>query len=116
MRLLGPRTTAMHWQVHKTGRRHFRRCQELGRGVPVAVALGGDPACIYAASAPMPDGVDEYLLAGFLRRRPVRLVPARTVDLEVPADADFVLEGWVDPAAPLVDEGPFGDHTGFYTP
>jgi len=116
MQVLGPRTTAMHWQVHKTGHRHYRRYRELGEKVPVAVALGGDPACIYAASAPMPDGVDEYLLAGFLRKKPVRLVAAKTVDLEVPADADVVLEGWVDPNEPLVDEGPFGDHTGFYTP
>lgn len=116
MQLLGPRTTAMHWQVHKTGRRHFRRYQELGQKVPVAVALGGDPACAYAATAPLPDGVDEYLFAGFLRRRPVRLVKGVTVDLDVPADADIVLEGYVDPREPLVDEGPFGDHTGFYTP
>ncbi len=113
---LDRRTTAMHWQVHKTGHRHYRRHRELGRRIPVAVALGGDPAEIYSASAPVPDGVDEYLLAGFLRRRPVDLVRCQTHDLEVPADADFVLEGYVDPAEPLVDEGPFGDHTGFYTP
>ncbi|MBI4509217.1 MAG: menaquinone biosynthesis decarboxylase [Deltaproteobacteria bacterium] len=116
MQLLGKNTTAMHWQVHKTGHRHYRRYKELKRRIPVAVALGGDPALIYAATAPMPDGVDEYLLAGFLRRRPVKLVRCKTNDLEVPADADFVLEGYVDPEEPLVDEGPFGDHTGYYTP
>src|SRR5205807_10153951 len=83
--------------------------------VPVAVVLGGDPALTYAATAPLPDGVDELLLAGFLRRRAVELVPCKTQPIEVPADADFVLEGYVDPTEPLIDEGPFGDHTGFYT-
>jgi 4-hydroxy-3-polyprenylbenzoate decarboxylase len=116
MQLLDGQTTAMHWQAHKTGMRHFQKARERGERVPVAVALGGDPAVTYAATAPLPDGVDELLLAGFLRRRAVEVVPCRTIDLEVPADADFVLEGWVDPREPLVDEGPFGDHTGFYTP
>jgi 4-hydroxy-3-polyprenylbenzoate decarboxylase len=110
-------TTAMHWQIHKTGARHFRRARELGLGrLEVAVSLGGDPALTYAATAPLPDGVDEWSFAGFLRKSPVRTVSCKTVDLEVPADADFVLEGYVDPAEPLFDEGPFGDHTGYYTP
>jgi 4-hydroxy-3-polyprenylbenzoate decarboxylase len=110
-------TTAMHWQVHKTGARHFRRAKELGlRRLDVAVALGGDPALTYAATAPLPDGIDEWLFAGFLRRAAVRTVKCKTVDLEVPADSDFVLEGYVDPSEPLFDEGPFGDHTGYYTP
>ncbi len=110
-------TTAMHWQVHKTGARHFRRAKELGlRRLEVAVALGGDPALTYAATAPLPDGINEWMLAGFLRKSAVRTVACRTVDLEVPADADFVLEGYVDPQEELFDEGPFGDHTGYYTP
>ncbi len=110
-------TTAMHWQIHKTGARHFRRARELGRRrLEVAVALGGDPALTYAATAPLPDGIDEWMLTGFLRKSAVKTVPCRTVDIEVPADADFVLEGYVDPQEPLFDEGPFGDHTGYYTP
>jgi 4-hydroxy-3-polyprenylbenzoate decarboxylase len=116
MQLLDKRTTAMHWQAHKTGMRHFMKAKERGQRVPVAVALGGDPAITYSATAPLPDGVDELLLAGFLRRRAVEMVPAKTQPLDVPADADFILEGYVDPQEALVDEGPFGDHTGFYTP
>ena len=116
MQLVDKKTTAMHWQAHKTGMRHFHKYKERGQKVPVAVVLGGDPALTYAATAPLPDGVDELLLAGFLRRRAVELVPCKTQPIEVPADADFVLEGYVDPTEPLIDEGPFGDHTGFYTP
>jgi 4-hydroxy-3-polyprenylbenzoate decarboxylase len=117
MQRIDRRTTAMHWQVHKTGARHFRRAKELGmKRLDVAVALGGDPVLTYAATAPLPDGIDEWMLAGFLRGRAVRTVRCKTVDLEVPADADFVLEGYVDPSEPLFDEGPFGDHTGYYTP
>ncbi len=109
-------TTAMHWQVHKTGARHFRRAKELGKRLEVAVAFGGDPALTYAATAPLPDGIDEWMFAGFLRGRSVEHVRCRTVDLEVPACADLVLEGYVDPSESLYDEGPFGDHTGYYTP
>ena len=116
MQLLGPRTTGMHWQAHKTGMRHFHKAKERGQKVPVAVVLGGDPAITYSATAPLPDGVDELALAGFLRRRAVELVPCKTIEMDVPADADFVLEGYVDPAEPLITEGPFGDHTGYYTP
>ncbi|WP_457637817.1 menaquinone biosynthesis decarboxylase [Oceanithermus sp.] len=118
MQVFGPRTTAMHWQLYKTGRKHFEKARALGRKLEVAVALGGDPVLAYAATAPLPElpGLYEYHLAGFLRGRPVELVKARTVDLWVPAEAEFVLEGYVDPAEPLVTEGPFGDHTGFYTP
>jgi 4-hydroxy-3-polyprenylbenzoate decarboxylase len=116
MQLLDAKSTAMHWQIHKTGARHFRRAKELGKRLEVAVALGGDPALTYAATAPLPDGIDEWMFAGWLRKKAVATVRCKTVDLDVPADADFVLEGYVDPSEPLVDEGPFGDHTGYYTP
>jgi 4-hydroxy-3-polyprenylbenzoate decarboxylase len=120
MQIFDDRTTGMHWHVHKTGARHYeawRRGSETGgtTRMPVSVCLGGDPAYTYAATAPMPEGMDEYLLAGFLRRRPVRLVRCVTNELWVPADCDFVLEGWVDVSEPLRTEGPFGDHTGFYS-
>jgi len=116
MQVYGPRETGMHWQLHKTGRRHMRRYKELGIArMPVAVALGGDPVLPYAATAPLPDGIDEFLFAGFLRRKPVEMVQCKTVDLEVPASADFVLEGYVDVNEPLRREGPFGDHTGYYS-
>lgn len=116
MQRIDRRTTAMHWQIHKTGARHFRRAKELGKRLEVAVAFGGDPALTYAATAPLPDGIDEWMFAGFLRGKPVEHVRCKTVDLEVPADADFVLEGYVDPSEDLFAEGPFGDHTGYYTP
>jgi 4-hydroxy-3-polyprenylbenzoate decarboxylase len=116
MQRIDRKTTAMHWQIHKTGARHFRRAKELGKRLEVAVALGGDPALTYAATAPLPDGIDEWMFAGFLRGKSVEHVKGRTVDLEVPACADFVLEGYVDPSEELFDEGPFGDHTGYYTP
>ena len=117
MQRLDRHSTAMHWQIHKTGARHFRRAKGLGLcRLDVAVALGGDPALTYAATAPLPDGIDEWMFAGFLRKRAVSTIKCKTVELEVPADADFVLEGYVDPQEELVDEGPFGDHTGYYTP
>lgn len=116
MQRIDRKTTAMHWQIHKTGARHFRRAKELGKKLEVAVAFGGDPALTYAATAPLPDGIDEWMFAGFLRGKSVEHVKCKTVDLEVPADADFVLEGYVDPSEEMFDEGPFGDHTGYYTP
>ena len=115
MQVFSERSTGMHWHVHKTGERHYRAYRRLGRRMPVAVCLGGDPAYAYAATAPMPDDLDEYLLAGFLRGRPVELVRCLTCDLRVPADCDFVIEGYVDPAEEKAVEGPFGDHTGFYS-
>ena len=115
MQVFDDRTTGMHWHVHKTGARHYDAYKRLGRRMPVSVALGGDPAYTYAATAPMPDNMDEYLLAGFLRRRPVKLVKCVTNDIYVPADCDFVIEGYVDPAEEKAVEGPFGDHTGFYS-
>ncbi|MCX7741473.1 MAG: menaquinone biosynthesis decarboxylase [Meiothermus sp.] len=118
MQVLDRRSTAMHWQLHKVGRRHYEKAKRLGRRLEVAVALGGDPILTYAATAPVPPipGVNEFNLAGFLRGKPVELTRGVTVDLPVPAEAEFVLEGYVDPAEDLVLEGPFGDHTGFYTP
>jgi 4-hydroxy-3-polyprenylbenzoate decarboxylase len=115
IQLLGPRKLAMHWQLHKTATAHYRAYQKRRERMPVAIALGGDPALTYCASAPLPPGIDEYLFAGFLRKEGVTLVKGLTVDLEYPAEADLVIEGWVDTAAPLVREGPFGDHTGYYS-
>jgi 4-hydroxy-3-polyprenylbenzoate decarboxylase len=115
MQVFDRRTTGMHWHPHKVGAEHYRGYERLARRMPVAVALGCDPATIYAATAPLPEGFDELLLAGFLRRRPVETVRCRSVDLEVPADAEFVLEGYVDPGERR-QEGPFGDHTGYYSP
>ncbi|MBN2288394.1 MAG: menaquinone biosynthesis decarboxylase [Candidatus Glassbacteria bacterium] len=108
-------TTGMHWHLHKDGARHFEQARRLGTRLEAAVALGGDPALAYAASAPLPETVEEYLFAGFLRRAPVELTPALTVDLEVPAAAEIVLEGYLDPGESLRREGPFGDHTGYYS-
>jgi len=115
MQVYDSESTGMHWQVHKVGARHGKRYYERGERMPVAVTLGGDPAYTFAATAPLPDGLDEILFAGFIRKKPVPLVPCETVPLEVPADVDFVLEGYVQPGE-LRAEGPFGDHTGFYTP
>ncbi|MBX6333197.1 MAG: menaquinone biosynthesis decarboxylase [Gemmatimonadaceae bacterium] len=115
VQVLGPRTVAMHWQRHKVGAAHWREMAERGETMPVCIAVGADPASVYAASAPLPPTVDEFLFAGFLRGVPVTLTKALTCDLEVPADAEFVLEGYIDPREPLVTEGPFGDHTGFYS-
>lgn len=115
MQVLSPDSTGMHWHLHKTGARHYNDYKARGQKMPVVVTLGGDPAYTYAATAPLPDNVDEYMLAGFLRRKKVELVKCLTCDLEVPADADFVIEGYVDPAEELVWEGPFGDHTGYYS-
>ena len=111
----GKTTLAMHWQRHKVGAAHWREMAERGERMPVCIALGADPPSMYSASAPLPPTVDEFLFAGFLRDKPVSLARAVTCDLEVPAEADFVLEGYIDPAEPLVTEGPFGDHTGFYS-
>lgn len=105
----------MHWHRHKTGARHFNEYKKLGKQMPIALALGGDPVYTYAATAPLPDNIDEYLLAGFLRNKRVRLVKGITVDIEVPYDADIVIEGYVDPSDDFAWEGPFGDHTGFYS-
>jgi len=108
-------TTGMHWQLQKVAARHGRRYYETGERMPVSIFLGGDPVFTFCATAPLPDGLDEFLLAGYLRKKSVELVKCVTNDLEVPADADFVIEGFVDPKEPLRTEGPFGDHTGYYS-
>ena len=112
MQVLDRNTTAMHWQIHKDGRADYLLAD--GR-LDVAVAIGLDPVTAYTASAPLPKHVDELMLAGFLRGEPVELVQAKTVDLEVPANAEIVLEGYITKDE-LTNEGPFGDHTGYYTP
>lgn len=115
MQVFDRNTTGMHWHVHKDGSHFYQEYVRAGQRMPVAVAVGADPATVYAATAPLPRNVDELMLAGFIRGRSVSLVKALTVDLEVPAEAEFILEGYVDPGE-LRREGPFGDHTGYYSP
>lgn len=116
MQVFGPTLTGMHWHRHKVSAKHFNEYKKLGKKMPVAVALGGDPVYAYSATAPLPENVDEYMLAGFLRRKKVELVKCITQpDIEVPADADFIIEGYVDPQGDMIWEGPFGDHTGYYS-
>ncbi len=116
MQVFGPTLTGMHWHKHKVSAKHFAAYKKAGKRMPVAVALGGDPVYAYSATAPLPENVDEYMLAGFLRRKKVELVKCITQpDIEVPADADFIIEGYVDPNDELIWEGPFGDHTGYYS-
>jgi 4-hydroxy-3-polyprenylbenzoate decarboxylase len=115
MQVYDARSTGMHWQLQKVGARHCSRYAQRGERMPVAVFLGGDPVFPFCATAPLPDGLDEFLLAGYLRKKSVELVKCETNDLEIPAEADIVLEGYVDPHEPLREEGPFGDHTGYYT-
>jgi 4-hydroxy-3-polyprenylbenzoate decarboxylase len=115
MQIFDRRTTGMHWHLHKVGARHFQHQKGQAKRLDLAVCLGGDPAMIYAATAPLPDQIDEILFTGFLRKKGVELTKAVTVDVEVPANSDIVIEGYVDPAEPPRREGPFGDHTGFYS-
>jgi 4-hydroxy-3-polyprenylbenzoate decarboxylase len=116
MQVFGPRLTGMHWHKHKVSAKHFNEYKKLNKRMPVAVALGGDPVYAYAATAPLPENVDEYMLAGFLRKKKVELVKCISQpEVEVPADADFIIEGYVDPNDELIWEGPFGDHTGYYS-
>jgi 4-hydroxy-3-polyprenylbenzoate decarboxylase len=114
MQVFDGRTTGMHWQRHKGGAQHHRVAERLGQRLEVAVALSPEPVLTYAATAPMPEGLDELILAGFLARRRIEMVRCVTVDLEVPASAHIVLEGYVEPGERR-REGPFGDHTGFYS-
>jgi len=114
LQVLGPNRTAVHWQMHHDGARNWRKYASRGKPMPVAVVFGGQPVLTYAASAPLPPGLSELLFAGLLNGEGIELVPCRTVPLEVPANAEIVLEGWVRPGE-TVAEGPFGDHTGFYS-
>jgi len=114
MQVFDKKTTAMHWQVHKTGAKHYRKYEALGKRMEVAVVIGADPSLPYAASAPLPDKMDELLLAGFLRKKAVDLVKCETINVDVPANAEIVIEGYVDPKERR-REGPFGDHTGYYS-
>ncbi len=114
MQVYDVKTTGMHWHVHKGGAKHYRVAEAMGQKLEAAVALGPDPAVTYAATAPLPEDVDEFMFAGFLRKRPVELTKCKTVDLEVPANSQIVLEGYVLPGERRT-EGPFGDHTGFYS-
>ncbi len=111
---LDDRTLAMHWQIHHDGAAHYREYREAGKRMPVAVAIGGDPVMSYIGTAPLPTGIDELLFAGFLRKSNVPMVQCKTLDMSVPADADIVLEGYIEPDETCI-EGPFGDHTGFYS-
>ena len=114
MQVFDGRTTAMHWQRHKGGAQHYRVAERLGRRLEVAVALSPEPVLTYCATAPMPEGLDELILGGFLAKRRIELVKCVSVDLEVPASSHIVLEGYVEPGERR-REGPFGDHTGFYS-
>jgi 4-hydroxy-3-polyprenylbenzoate decarboxylase len=114
--MVDERTLIVHWQRHKGGADHEQRARQLQQArIPAAIVLGGDPASIWCASAPLPPEIDEYLLAGFLRGEPVEFVSCVSQPLEVPAQAEVAIEGYVD-LTDYRDEGPFGDHTGYYTP
>lgn len=116
MQVFDKTLTGMHWHKHKVSAKHFNEYKKLNKRMPVAVALGGDPVYAYSATAPLPENVDEYMLAGFLRKKKVELVKCITQpEIEVPADADFIIEGYVDPDDEMIWEGPFGDHTGYYS-
>jgi len=116
LQVLDDRKLAMHWQRHKGGAEHERKAREAAKPqIPAAIVLGGDPASMWCASAPLPPNLDEYMLAGWLRGKPVEFVKCITQPLEVPANAEIVIEGYVDPNEHEI-EGPFGDHTGYYTP
>lgn len=115
MQVFGPTITGMHWHRHKVSARHFNEYKKLKQRMPVVVSLGGDPVYAYSATAPLPDGVDEFLLAGFIRKKKVELVKCITQPMYVPADADIIIEGYVEPDEEYILEGPFGDHTGYYS-
>ena len=115
MHVYDSQTTGMHWHVHKVGARHYAEYEKREQRMEVAVALGGDPAITYAASAPLPEDFDEMIFAGFLRGASVEMVQCKTIDIQVPAASEIVLEGYVDPHERRT-EGPFGDHTGYYSP
>lgn len=115
MHVYDDKTTGMHWQIHKDGAEHFRKLNQGSKNrLSVACVIGADPATMFAAACPLPSGIDELMFAGFLRQKPVEVVKCKTIDLEVPAEAEIVLEGYVEEGEMRL-EGPFGDHTGFYS-
>ncbi|MGI0024150.1 MAG: menaquinone biosynthesis decarboxylase [Nitrososphaera sp.] len=115
IQILDDRHAIMHWQIHKRGAQHYKMLREQGKKIEVAVVIGADPATVFSAVAPVPEGMDKFLFSGIAKKKGVKLLKCRTVDLEVPANAEIVLEGYVDPDD-IRTEGPFGDHTGYYTP
>ena len=115
MQVYSPTETGMHWHLHKDGRAIYEKYRKRGGRMPVSVVVGCDPAVIYAATAPLPPLIDELMFAGYLRKAPVPVTKCLTNDIKVPANSEFVLEGYVDVDAPLREEGPFGDHTGYYS-
>ena len=115
MQILDATHALMHWQKHERGAHHHDIAKEKGKKIEVAIIIGGDPATVFSAVAPVPEGLDKYLFAGISRKKGIKIVKCKTIDLEVPANAEMVLEGYVDPTD-IRDEGPFGDHTGYYTP
>jgi len=115
LQILSDKQAIMHWQIHKRGAQHFDISKESKNPIPVAIVIGSDPGTIFSSIAPVPEGMDKFLFAGISRRKGVKLVKCRTIDLEVPANAEIVFEGTVEPSK-LELEGPFGDHTGYYTP
>ena len=115
MQIIDSTHAIMHWQKHKRGAHHHELKKEKGEKIEVAVIIGGEPATVFSAVAPVPEGLDKYLFAGITRKKGIKTVKCKTIDLEVPANAEMVLEGYVDPLD-IRDEGPFGDHTGYYTP
>lgn len=115
LQIINDKQAIMHWQIHKRGALHFDISKESKNPIPVAIVIGSDPGTIFSSIAPVPEGMDKFLFAGISRRKGVKLVKCRTIDLEVPANAEIVFEGTVDPSN-LELEGPFGDHTGYYTP
>ncbi len=115
MQVYNDTSCGMHWHIHKDGARHFRKYKELGKKMPVSVVIGSDPSVIYSATAPLPPDIEEMVFAGFLRQDAVELVKSETNDIYIPANAEFVLEGYIDPSQDFRLEGPFGDHTGYYS-
>ena len=115
MQIIDKTHALMHWQKHKRGAHHGDISKDRGEKIPVAVIIGGEPATIFSSIAPVPEGLDKYLFAGITRKKGIKTVKCKTIDLDVPANAEIVLEGYVDPED-IRDEGPFGDHTGYYTP
>ena len=115
IQVIDDRHAIMHWQTHKRGAQHYKMLKEQNKKIEVAIVIGADPATVFSAVAPVPEGMDKFLFSGITRKKGVKLVKCRTVDLEVPANAEIVLEGYVDPNDMRM-EGPFGDHTGYYTP